>query len=135
MHHFYQNWFTINNNIAGTYGQTHNIRGAHLKFIKLYSLMRGQHNIKWKTKFNSLTVVIIKKFSVIFLLLCVKSFVLLFFFTKKEYKNLHSSLIQLFTEMPLITSHVKVLQTIKAHTSDINCIEFWGNHLLFTGSR
>lgn len=36
--------------------------------------------------------------------------------------------------MPLITSHVKVLQTIKAHTSDINCIEFWGNHLLFTGS-
>lgn len=33
-----------------------------------------------------------------------------------------------------IVSNVKVLQIIKAHSSDVTCVEFWGSNLLFTGS-
>lgn len=34
----------------------------------------------------------------------------------------------------LLAKNVKVLQTIRAHTSDVTCVEFWSNQL-FTGSR
>lgn len=32
-----------------------------------------------------------------------------------------------------VAANVKVLQTVKAHTSDVTCLEFWSNQL-FTGS-
>lgn len=32
-----------------------------------------------------------------------------------------------------MAANVKVLQTIKAHSSDVTCLEFWSNQL-FTGS-
>lgn len=35
----------------------------------------------------------------------------------------------------LINGYVNVLQEIKAHTKDVTCVEFYGNSLLFTGSR